>query len=109
MFEVLGEFRYEVNSEARGVGQAIPGLKTFCGGWKRGARQDVDVNVRVLRPLFQRRIVRIQEVKPSLYAIALVRQTCNILKWLVACLNFEGDSVEHSSATFDGPPNRGEF
>ena len=27
----------------------------------------------------------------------------------MACLNFEGDSVEHSSVTFDGPPIRGEF
>ena len=55
------------------------------------------------------RIIRIQEVKPSLYAIALVRQTYNTLKWLVTCLNFTGDLVEHSSATFDGPPNRGEL
>ena len=32
---------YEVNIEVRRVGQAIPGLKVFCGGWKREAGQAV--------------------------------------------------------------------
>ena len=93
---------YEVNIEVRGVGQATPGLKIVCGGWKREARQDVGVGVRVLRSVLKRKSVPIQEVKPSLYPIALVRQTCKILKQLVVYPNLEGDSVEHLSVTLDG-------
>ena len=54
-------------------------------------------------------MVRIQKVKPSLYAITFVRQTCKILKRLVICLNFKGDSVEHLSVTLDCIHNRGTF
>ena len=36
---------YEVDIEVRKVGQAIPGLRVFCDGWKREARQDVGVGV----------------------------------------------------------------
>ena len=54
--------------------------KIFCIGWKREARQDVGVRVRVLRSALFRKSVRIQEVNSSLYTIALVRQTCKILK-----------------------------
>ena len=71
---------YEVDVEVRRVGQAVPGLKIFCDGWKREARQDVGVGVRVLRSVLYRKSVRIQEVNPSLYTIALVRQSCKILK-----------------------------
>ena len=87
----------------------ISGLKIFCGSWERGARQDVGVRVRVLRSVFQRKRVRVQEVKPSLYAIALVRQTCEILKRLMICLDFKGDAVEHLSVTLDSPHDRGAF
>ena len=75
MFEGLrGEFRWHLRSdiEVRRVGQVIPGLEIFCGGWKREARQDVGVRVCVLRSVLYRKSVRIQEVDPSLYAIALV-------------------------------------
>ena len=47
---------YEVNIEVRGVSQAIPGLNIFCGGWKREARQDVGVRVRVLDLALQRKM-----------------------------------------------------
>ena len=69
-----GEFRWHLRSdiEVRRVGQAIPGLEIFCGGWQREARQDVGVRVCVLRSVLYRKSVRIQEVDPSLYAIALV-------------------------------------
>ena len=53
--------------------------------------------------------MRIQEGKPSPYAIALVRQTCKILKRLVICLNFDGNSAEHFSVTPDGLDDRGAF
>ena len=69
---------YEVDIEVRRVGQAIPGLRIFNDGWKREARQDVGVGV--LRSLLYRKSLRIQEVNPSLYIIALVRQSCKILK-----------------------------
>ena len=59
--------------------------------------------------MLQRKRVHVQEVKPSLYAIALVRQTCEVLKRLVICLNFEGDAVEHLSVTLDRPHDRGAF
>ena len=36
---------YEVDIEIRRVGRAIPGLRIFCDGWKREARQDVCVGV----------------------------------------------------------------
>ena len=39
----------EVNIEVLGVGQVIFGLKVYCGGWEREARQDVGVGVGVLR------------------------------------------------------------
>ena len=100
---------YEVNIEVRGVGQAISGLKIFCGSCGREARQDVGVRIRVLRSVLQRKSVRVQEVKPSLYAISLVRQTCEILERLVICLDFKGDAVEHLSATLDSPHDRGAF
>ena len=70
---------YEVDIEVRRVGQAIPGLRMFYDGWKREARQDVGVGV--LRSVLYRKSLRIQEVNPSLYTIALVRQSCKILKW----------------------------
>ena len=71
---------YEVEIEVRRVGPAIPGLKIFCGGCKREARHDVGVGVCALRSVLYRKSVRIKEVNPSLYTIALVRQTCKILK-----------------------------
>ena len=51
---------YEVDIEVRKVGQAIPGLRVFCDGWKREARQDVGVGV--LRSVLYRKNGRIQEV-----------------------------------------------
>ena len=87
----------------------MPGLKTVCDGWKRDVRQNVNVRVHVLRSVLKRKSVRIQEVKPSLYTIALVRQTWKILKRLVVCLNFKGDSVEYLSVKLDGPDDRGAF
>ena len=100
---------YEVNIEVRGVGQAISGLKIFCGSWEREARQDVGVRVRVFRSVLQRKSVRVQELKPSMYAIALVRQTWEILERLVICPDFKGDAVEHLSVTLDSPHDRGAF
>ena len=48
---------YKVNIEVRRVGQAIPGLKIVCGGWKREARQDfgVGVGVGVVRSVLKRK------------------------------------------------------
>ena len=69
---------YEEDIEVRRVGQATPELRIFCNGWKREARQDVGVGV--LRSMLYRKSVRIQEFNPSLYTIALVRQSCKILK-----------------------------
>ena len=100
---------YEVNIEVRGVGQVISGLKVFCGSWEREARQDVGVRVRVFLSMLHRKSVRVQELKPSLYAIALVRQTCEILERLVICLDFKRDAVEHLSVTLDSPHDRGAF
>ena len=51
MFEVLtGEFAgtCDVKIEVLRVGQAVSGLKIYCGGWEREARQDVGVGVGVL-------------------------------------------------------------
>ena len=93
MFEVMtGEFRWHLQSKHRGPrgGQATSGLKIFCGSWEREARQDVGVRVRVLRSVLQLKSVHVQEVKPSLYAITLVRQTCEILERLVICLTSKG-------------------
>ena len=100
---------HKVNMEVRGVGQVISGLKIFFGSREREARQDVSVRVRVLRSVLQRESVRVQEVKPPLYAISLVRQTCEILKRLVICLDFKGDTVEHLSVKLDSPHDRGAF
>ena len=72
-------------------------------------RQNVSVRVHVFRSVLKRKSVCIQEVKPSLYTMALVRRTCKILKRLVICLNFKGDSVEHLSVKLDGPDDCGAF
>ena len=48
-----------------------------------------------------------QEVKPSLHAIALVRRTCEILKRLVICLDFNRDAEEYLSVTLDSSHDRG--
>ena len=59
--------------------------------------------------MLQRKSVRVQEVKPSLYTIARVQQTCEILKRLVIRLNFKGGAVENLSVTLDSPHDRGAF
>ena len=59
--------------------------------------------------MLQRKSLCVQEVKPSLYAIALVRQTCEILERLVICLDSKGDAVAHLSVTLDSPHDRGAF
>ena len=93
--------------EVLGVGQAIPGLRIFCDGWNREARQDVGIGV--FRSVLYRKCVHIHEVNPSLYTVALVQQPCKMLKRYVVCLNFEGDPVEHLSVTLDGLDDRGAF
>ena len=108
---VTGEFRWHLRSKHRGPrGRSGDiGLKIFCGSWEREARQDVGVRVRDLRSVLQLESVRVQAVKPSLYAITLVRQTCEILERLMICLDFKGDAVEHFSVTLDSPYDRGAF
>ena len=112
MFEVVtGEFRWHLQSEHRGPrGQSgHTWLNIFCGGWKREARQDDGVRVRRLRAVLQRKSLRVQEVSPSLYAIALARQSCEILKRLVIYLDFKRDALEHFSVTPDGLDDHGAF